>query len=75
MAAGMTKINVGTALNTAYTTAVRTHLAQDTRGVDPRTYLAKARDAMTETVLRFLLVIACPEITLASADPDKIVNS
>ena len=54
VAAGMTKINVGTALNTAFTTAVRTHLTQDPKGVDPRKYLAKARDAMAETVAAFL---------------------
>ncbi|WP_418957779.1 class II fructose-bisphosphate aldolase [Streptomyces tritici] len=54
VAAGMTKINVGTALNTAYTTAVRTHLTEDTTSVDPRKYLTKAREAMTETVTAFL---------------------
>ena len=60
----MTKINVGTALNTAFTTAVRTHLTQDPKGVDPRKYLAKARDAMAETVVRFLSVLsALPENT------------
>lgn len=54
VAAGMTKINVGTALNTAFTTAVRTHLAADPAGVDPRKYLTKARDAVAETVAGFL---------------------
>lgn len=52
--AGMTKINVGTALNTAYTAAVRTHLTENPKGVDPRKYLTGARDAMAETVAGFL---------------------
>ncbi len=54
IAAGMTKINVGTALNTAFTAAVRTFLTTDPKTVDPRTYLAPAREAMTGTVAGFL---------------------
>ncbi|MEU1374023.1 class II fructose-bisphosphate aldolase [Streptomyces triculaminicus] len=54
VAAGMTKINVGTALNTAYTTAVRTHLATHPTRVDPRRYLVPAREAMAETVAAYL---------------------
>ncbi|UQS31899.1 class II fructose-bisphosphate aldolase [Streptomyces fradiae] len=54
--AGMTKINVGTALNTAYTGALRAHLAAHPRTVDPRRYLAEAREAMTATAARFLTV-------------------
>ncbi|MFD8552094.1 class II fructose-bisphosphate aldolase [Streptomyces fradiae] len=56
--AGMTKINVGTALNTAYTGALRAHLAAQPRTVDPRRYLAEAREAMTATAARFLTVVA-----------------
>ncbi|AOT59608.1 MULTISPECIES: class II fructose-bisphosphate aldolase [Streptomyces] len=56
--AGMTKINVGTALNTAYTGALRAHLAAHPRTVDPRRYLAEAREAMTATAARFLTVVA-----------------
>ncbi|MFJ3162369.1 class II fructose-bisphosphate aldolase [Streptomyces kanasensis] len=55
--AGMTKVNVGTALNTAYTTALRSHLAQHPAAVDPRPYLTGAREAMAQTVAHFLLVI------------------
>ncbi|KAF0651090.1 MULTISPECIES: class II fructose-bisphosphate aldolase [Streptomyces] len=55
---GMTKINVGTALNTAYTGALRAHLAAHPRTVDPRRYLAEAREAMTATAARFLTVVA-----------------
>lgn len=51
--AGLTKINVGTALNLAMTAAVRDCLA-DPDVVDPRTYLAAARDAMADTVARLL---------------------
>ncbi|GAA4913424.1 ketose-bisphosphate aldolase [Streptomyces coeruleoprunus] len=58
VAAGMTKINVGTALNTAYTSAVRTFLASDPSTVDPRTYLTRAREAMTQTVTAFLTALA-----------------
>jgi fructose-bisphosphate aldolase, class II len=58
VAAGMVKINVGTALNTAFTGRVREHLATDPRGVDPRAYLAPAREAMADTVAAFLRTVA-----------------
>lgn len=58
IAAGMTKINIGTALNTAFTTAVRDHLAAHPSVVDPRKYLTPAREAMTATVARFLTVVS-----------------
>ncbi|MFH0243797.1 ketose-bisphosphate aldolase [Streptomyces sp. HK10] len=57
VAAGMTKINVGTALNTAFTGAVRAYLAEDARAVDPRGYLLPAREAMARTVAAFLKVV------------------
>ncbi|MFF2526523.1 class II fructose-bisphosphate aldolase [Streptomyces liangshanensis] len=57
IAAGMVKINVGTALNSAYTAAVRDHLTSRPAVVDPRTYLAPAREAMTGTVAGFLRVV------------------
>jgi fructose-bisphosphate aldolase class II len=55
--AGMTKINVGTALNTAYTEAIRSHLSHDPATVDPRPYLTEAREAMAQTVAHFLTVV------------------
>ncbi|MFC7218725.1 ketose-bisphosphate aldolase [Streptomyces polyrhachis] len=58
VAAGMVKINVGTALNTAFTGAVREYLAAHPAAVDPRTYLAPAREAVAGTVERFLRVVA-----------------
>ncbi|MYV51109.1 class II fructose-bisphosphate aldolase [Streptomyces sp. SID3212] len=57
IAAGMVKINVGTALNSAFTAAVREHLTARPATVDPRKYLAPAREAMTGTVAGFLRVI------------------
>jgi fructose-bisphosphate aldolase class II len=54
VASGMAKINVGTALNAAYTAAVRAFLEANPGVVDPRKYLAPARAAMAETVVRFL---------------------
>ncbi|MGW4202505.1 class II fructose-bisphosphate aldolase [Streptomyces sp. NPDC004726] len=58
VAVGMVKINVGTALNTAYTRAVREYLAADARTVDPRKYLAPAREAMAGTVADFLRLMS-----------------
>ncbi|MFJ8585682.1 ketose-bisphosphate aldolase [Streptomyces sp. NPDC093595] len=58
IAAGMTKINIGTALNTAFTAAVRDFLAAHPDVVDPRTYLVPAREAMTGTVVRFLRTVS-----------------
>ncbi|MGW0907069.1 class II fructose-bisphosphate aldolase [Streptomyces sp. NPDC002853] len=54
VASGMVKINVGTALNTAFTGEVRAYLAAHDKGVDPRKYLAPAREAMAGTVAGFL---------------------
>lgn len=57
VSAGIRKINVGTALNVALTSAVRSALADDPTVTDPRTYLAAGRDAMTDTVAHLLRVI------------------
>jgi fructose-bisphosphate aldolase, class II len=58
VAAGMTKVNVGTALNTAYTGAVRAALAADAAVVDPRRYLAGARDAMAAAVAEVVAALS-----------------
>ncbi|GAS99144.1 ketose-bisphosphate aldolase [Mycolicibacterium canariasense] len=50
VAAGMRKINVGTALNVGYTAALRQALSADTSGVDPRPYLSAGRQAVADTV-------------------------
>jgi len=54
VSAGMTKINVGTALNLAMTASVRSGLAADPHLTDPRRYLAPARTAMRDAVLHLL---------------------
>jgi fructose-bisphosphate aldolase, class II len=55
---GVTKVNIGTALNVAFTGAVRAALDADAAVVDPRRYLASARDAMADTVAHFIGVLA-----------------
>ena len=47
---GIVKVNIGTALNIAFTAAVRAALTADVAAVDPRLYLAAARAAMAGTV-------------------------
>ncbi len=58
VSAGMTKINIGTALNIALTTSVRGHLEADPAITDPRRYLGPAREAMRTEVSRLLKVLA-----------------
>lgn len=58
VASGMVKINVGKALNAALTGAVRAFLEREPRVVDPRRYLAPAREAMAETVASFLRTVS-----------------
>jgi fructose-bisphosphate aldolase class II len=54
---GIVKVNIGTALNIAYTGAVRDFLAADGRSVDPRKYLEPARRALAGTVAQMLAVV------------------
>ncbi|WP_328913602.1 MULTISPECIES: class II fructose-bisphosphate aldolase [unclassified Streptomyces] len=56
--AGMVKINIGTALNIAFTGAVRDRLAADPAVVDPRRYLRPAREAMSATAAHLLRVVS-----------------
>ena len=56
--AGIRKINVGTALNVAWTSAVRTALADDSRLTDPRRYGRPGRDALADAVASFCSVIS-----------------
>ncbi|MCM4076187.1 class II fructose-bisphosphate aldolase [Paractinoplanes hotanensis] len=58
--AGMAKINIGTALNLAFTGAVRTTLGDRPDLVDPRRYLAAAREAMAATVARAVRLLGVP---------------
>jgi len=57
VSAGMTKINVGTALNVAMTASVRTGLEGDPDVVDPRRYLSAGRTAMRDAVRHVLTVL------------------
>jgi fructose-bisphosphate aldolase class II len=54
---GMTKINVATHLNKAFTEAVREHLAREPSGVDTRRYLGAGREAVAREVERLLGVL------------------
>lgn len=55
--AGITKVNIATALNQAFTAAVRAYLAENPSVVDTRKYLAPGRDAVTVEVARLLGVL------------------
>lgn len=66
VSAGMVKVNIGTILNVAFTRAVRERLAADESIMDPRKYLAPAREAVSDEVARLLTVLAT-----ASATPNS----
>src|SRR6266545_299912 len=65
---GIAKVNIGTALNVAFTGAVRQRLAADPAVTDPRRYLAPARDAMAAAVARLLGVLALGDRDLTEHD-------
>jgi fructose-bisphosphate aldolase class II len=54
----MTKVNIATQLNKAFTAAVRAYLAENPAVVDPRKYLGAGRDAVAEEVARLLTILA-----------------
>ncbi len=54
VAAGIRKVNVGTALNVALTSSLRAALAADPAATDPRRYLTPGRTAMRDAVLHLL---------------------
>ena len=56
--AGMVKVNIGTALNLAFTGAVADHLERSPQTIDPRIYLSLARDGMANSVARFAALLA-----------------
>jgi fructose-bisphosphate aldolase class II len=58
VAGGLVKINIGTALNSAYTAAFRGVLGADPNAVDPRKALSAARDAMTDVVAALITVLS-----------------
>ncbi|MFE9063729.1 ketose-bisphosphate aldolase [Streptomyces violaceusniger] len=55
--AGLTKVNIATHLNVAFTRAIRDHLAGHPEVVDPRRYVAAARDAVAREVTRLLTLV------------------
>ena len=55
---GMVKINIGTALNLAYTGVIRKWLAENPTAVDPRKYAAKARESVADAAAHYLRVAA-----------------
>ncbi|MEK7665281.1 MAG: class II fructose-bisphosphate aldolase [Patescibacteria group bacterium] len=57
--AGINKINVDTDLRIAFTTALREALATDTKNIDPRKYLAPARDLVTKVVREKMRLFGC----------------
>jgi fructose-bisphosphate aldolase, class II len=57
VAAGLTKINVGTLLNVRFTEAVRAYLATDEVVTDPRKYLTPARIAVADAVAATIAAI------------------
>lgn len=57
--AGINKINVDTDLRIAFTAAVREALAADTKNIDPRKYLAPARDLITKVVREKMRLFGC----------------
>ena len=58
VAAGIRKVNVGTALNLAGTAALRQVLAERPDAVDPRVYGRVVRQAMADTVAHLCRVIS-----------------
>ena len=60
VAGGIAKVNIGTALNIACTTAIRNLLDHDPAMVDPRKYIGPARDAMAKAVVHFASLFAAP---------------
>ncbi|MHC5259375.1 class II fructose-bisphosphate aldolase [Streptomyces sp. UC4497] len=54
---GIAKVNVGTALNIAMTSAIREFLTAHPEAVDPRKYLKVAREAMVRTVSELIGVV------------------
>ncbi|MFF8730524.1 class II fructose-bisphosphate aldolase [Streptomyces sp. NPDC015171] len=57
---GIAKVNVGTALNSAMTAAIRAFLAAHPEAVDSRKYLSVGREAMACEVARIIGVLSGP---------------
>ena len=57
--AGINKINVDTDLRIAFTAAIREALTLDPKNIDPRKYLAPARDLITKIVREKMRLFGC----------------
>ncbi|MBZ9645660.1 class II fructose-bisphosphate aldolase [Streptomyces sp. PSKA30] len=60
VAGGITKVNVGTALNIAMTGAIREFLTAHPEAVDSRSYLSVGREAMARAVARIITTLRRP---------------
>lgn len=58
VSAGLTKINIATQLNRAFSGAIRESLRADPQAVDPRRYIGAGRDALAAEVERLLRIVA-----------------
>ncbi|MET8546879.1 class II fructose-bisphosphate aldolase [Kitasatospora sp. NPDC004799] len=67
VAHGMTKVNIATHLNKAFTAAVRGRLAQDAALVDTRVYLGAGREAVAREVTHLLGVLSAPRPAVAAS--------
>jgi fructose-bisphosphate aldolase class II len=67
VSAGITKINVGTLLNVAFTGRVREFLATDAAATDPRRYLTPARAAVADAVATTITGLGPPAVPPAVA--------
>jgi fructose-bisphosphate aldolase class II len=66
--AGIRKINVGTALNVAYTGAIREVLAANPTATDPRKHLADGRQAIGDCVAELCRAVARPVVATGGRD-------
>jgi fructose-bisphosphate aldolase, class II len=65
VAGGLVKVNIGTALNIAFTGAVREWLEQaPANAVDPRKYLTLAREEMAKTAAHFISLLSPNALSL-----------
>jgi ketose-bisphosphate aldolase len=56
--AGISKVNIGTHLNVVFSGAIREHLDSHPGEVDPRAYVAVAREALSREAERLLVLLA-----------------
>ncbi|MGW3233387.1 class II fructose-bisphosphate aldolase [Kitasatospora sp. NPDC001095] len=66
VAHGMTKVNIATHLNKAFTAAVRGRLTADAALVDTRVYLGAGREAVAREVTHLLGVLTVPRPVVAA---------